>query len=432
MQKRVLTLTVAVPVFVLMAALVYNLPPVNARLAWRVENLRTQIKYALSPPEQSVFVPQGNSLATPVVRVFTPTASSTPADTPTQSGPTHTPEPSLTPTISPTPLPEAMTLEGVKYEDQHARFNYCGPANLSMALTFWGWNGNRDVVGRAIKPETDDKNVMPYEMAEFAETEAELASVVRSGGDLELVKTLIANGFPVILEKGTFLTDLAGEFSWMGHYQLATGYDEAKQILYVQDTDIGADHEMTYEAIMEGWRAFNYLYLVIYPPEREAEVKAILGPHWDEATGNQIAAELATHEVFSLTGRDQFFAWFNRGTSLMLLQDFAGAAEAYDQAFAMYPSIPEEERPWRMMWYQTGPYFAYFYTGRYYDVIDLATRTLDNMSTPSLEESFYWRAMAKAALGDTSGAIDDYRSSLKLHPGFGPSLAQLEQLGASP
>ncbi|HEX6306243.1 MAG TPA: C39 family peptidase [Anaerolineales bacterium] len=432
MQKRVLTLAVAVPVFVLMAALVYNLPPVNARLAWRVDNLRTQIKYALNPPQQSVFVPQGNSLATPVVRVFTPTATATPLDTPTPSGPTRTPEPTFTPTISPTPLPEAMKLEGVKYEDQHARFNYCGPANLSMALTFWGWNGNRDVVGRAIKPETDDKNVMPYEMAEFAETEAELASIVRSGGDLELVKTLIANGFPVILEKGTFLTDLAGDYSWMGHYQLATGYDDARQILYVQDTYIGADYEMTYDAIIEGWRAFNYLYLVIYPPEREAEVKAILGPHWDEVSGNQVAAELAANEAFSLSGRDQFFAWFNRGTSLMSLQDYAGAAEAYDQAFAMYPSIPEVERPWRMMWYQTGPYFAYFYTGRYYDVIDLATRTLENMSTPALEESFYWRAMANAALGDTSGAIADYRSSLKLHPGFEPSLYQLEQLGVSP
>jgi tetratricopeptide (TPR) repeat protein len=98
----------------------------------------------------------------------------------------------------------------------------------------------------------------------------------------------------------------------------------------------------------------------------------------------------------------------------------------------MYPEIPEEDRPWRMVWYQTGPYFAYFYTGRYYDVIDLATRTLDNMSKPSLEESFYWRAMAKAALGDTSGAVADYRASLKLHPDFEPSLSQLQILGVTP
>ena len=432
MRKTALTFAVAVPVFFLLAAFIYNLPPVNDRLAWRVDNLRSQIKYALEPPEQSVFVPQGSRLATPVVLVITPTATAAPLDTPTPSGPTNTPPPTDTPTITPTPLPEAIKLDGVKYEDQHGRFNYCGPSNLSMALTFWGWNGNRDVVGKAIKPVDDDKNVMPYEMAEFAESQAELPAVVRPGGDLELVKTLIANGFPVILEKGTFLTDLAGEFSWMGHYQLATGYDEAREIMVVQDTYVGADHEMTYADIIEGWRAFNYLYIVVYPPERETEVKAILGSRWDETTSYQIAAQKSSEEISALSGREQFFAWFNRGTSLTDLQDYAGAAQAYDSAFAIYPEIPEEDRPWRMVWYQTGPYFAYFYTGRYYDVIDLATRTLDNMSKPTLEESFYWRAMAKAALGDTSGAVADYRASLKLHPDFEPSLSQLQLLGVTP
>lgn len=432
MRKNRLTLVLAIPLFLLIAAFVYNLPPVNDRLAWRVDNLRTQIKYALNPPEQSVFVPRGESLATPVVQILTSTPSATPLNTATQSGPTSTPAPTLTPTITPTPLPAAVKLEGVKYEDQHGRYNYCGPSNLSMALTFWGWKGNRDVVGRAIKPDKDDKNVMPYEMAEFAQDQAGLSALVRSGGDLEMVKTLIANGFPVILEKGTFLTDLAGDYSWMGHYQLASGYDEAKQILYVQDTYIGADHEMSYQAILEGWRAFNYLYVVIYPPERETEIKAILGPRWDETTSNQIAAQKASDDIYTLTGRAQYFAWFNRGTSLMQLQDYSGSAQAYDQAFVLYPSIPVEERPWRMLWYQTGPYFAYFYTGRYYDVIDLASRTLENMSTPSLEESFYWRGMAKAALGDTSGAIADYRASLKLHPDFEPASYQLGLLETKP
>jgi len=85
-----------------------------------------------------------------------------------------------------------------------------------------------------------------------------------------------------------------------------------------------------------------------------------------------------------------------------------------------------------MLWYQTGPYFAYFYVQRYNDVIDLATITLDKMSEPILEESFYWRGRAKAALGDTPGAIKDYRASLNVHPGFGPSLEQLQTMGVQP
>ena len=45
-----------------------------------------------------------------------------------------------------------------------------------------------------------------------------------------------------------------------------------------------------------------------------------------------------------------------------------------------------------MMWYQTGPYKAYYYTNRFADVINLADTTLnDTIAEPVLEESLYWR-----------------------------------------
>ncbi|RPI26579.1 MAG: tetratricopeptide repeat protein, partial [Chloroflexota bacterium] len=190
-----------------------------------------------------------------------------------------------------------------------------------------------------------------------------------------------------------------------------------------------SDFPISYDEIAIYWRAFNYTYVIPYPAEREAEVMAILGPQADETYNFQYAAQLASNEIVALTGRDQYFAWYNRGSNLVKLQDFAGAADAYDQAFALYPSIPEESRPWRMLWYQTGPYFAYYYTGRYNDVINLATTTLTSASEPAIEESFYWRAMARLALGDNQGAIEDFEESLKWHAEFEPSLYQLRALG---
>jgi tetratricopeptide (TPR) repeat protein len=90
-------------------------------------------------------------------------------------------------------------------------------------------------------------------------------------------------------------------------------------------------------------------------------------------------------------------------------------------------------RPYRILWYQTGPYFAYFYLGRYYDVLNLATTAINAaLDEPAIEESFYWRGMAKKALGDTSGAIADFKLALKYHPGFEPALYQLNQLGVNP
>jgi len=414
---------------------VYNLPPVRSRLEWRISALRAQIKYALSPPEEVVFVPQQQASLPSSTPRLNPTATASPSLPPaTATSPrptsTHLP-PTASPTVTApaptaTPRPESVFLSGVRHEYQ--TWNNCGPANLSMALSFWGWQGNQEVIRAVLRPNDRDKNVMPYEMVNYVQEETEFNAIARVGGDLELVKQFIAAGMPVILEKGF---EGYGVESWMGHYVTVTGYDDAKERFIVQDSFIMPDMPVSYELIESFWRAFNYTYIVVYPPEREAEVMAILGPQADETANYQYALQIATDEIYTLSGRDQFFAWFNRGTNLVALQDFAGAAAAYDEAFRIYAELSEEERPWRMMWYQTGPYWAYFYTGRYYDVINLATTTLDAMSEPVLEESYYWRALAREALGDVSGAIADLQTSLEYHPGFAPSVFQLERITSS-
>lgn len=420
------------PVLCLVSVGMYYLPPVHDRLAWRVDEMILNLKYRLNPPAQAVFVPQEAEKDLPTVTV-SPTAipSPTPSLQPTQAMLPSAPAlPSQTPAPASTPLPDRVVLEGVIYEDQHGRWNYCAPANLSMALSFWGWQGNRDIVGPYLKPDEKDKNVMPYEMAAYVQENTDLMVFSRVGGNLELLKRFIASGYPVLVEKGTFLRDLTGVVSWMGHYQVVTGYDDTQEIFITQDSFVKENHEVSYTDMIKGWRAFNYAYLIIFSPEKEAEVTALLGADADETTNYQNAALKASNEIYGLAGIDQYFAWFNRGSSLVNLQDYAGAAAAYDESFAIYPTIPETERPWRMMWYQTGPYFAYFYAQRYYDVLYLADGTLNAMQgDQNLEESYYWRAMAKAALGDTSGAIADYRTSLQYHPGFGPAVYQLKLLG---
>ena len=85
-----------------------------------------------------------------------------------------------------------------------------------------------------------------------------------------------------------------------------------------------------------------------------------------------------------------------------------------------------------MLWYQTGPYFAYYGVERFYDLLYLADSTLAAMQgDKNLEESYYWRGMARVSLGETQAAIEDFQTSLKYHPGFEPALYQLELLGAN-
>jgi len=435
-RRRLLSIFLILPACLLLAGL-YFLPPIHSRLAWRMEEASLRIGYLLNPPAHAVFVPTERGLAPPQVTVISQSSPTSPANSPsspspapTQVGATETPAPTPSPTLTPAPLPEKVALSGVVYQNQHGRYNYCAPANLAMALSFWGWKGDQDVVGPQIKPDPKDKNVMPYEMVDYIESQTGLQAALRVGGDLDLLRRFIAAGFPVLIEKGTYLRDLTGVVSWMGHYQVVTGYDQPGGFFITQDSFVGADFQISEADLLKGWRAFNYAYIIVYPPEKETQVMELLGSNADETQNYQNAALMASNEIYGLAGSDQYFAWFNRGSSLAALQDYGGAAEAFDESFKVYQSLAENDRPWRMLWYQTDPYFAYYGVGRYYDLLYLADGTLNAMQgDPNLEESYYWRGMAKSALGDPAGAIEDFRASLRYHAGFQPALYQLKLLG---
>jgi hypothetical protein len=420
--KLLLILTFALSAILVLTVLL-NSPQVQDRVGWRVSELLARIKYAVFPPEQVVFVPDGISS-----HELTPTNTSISTQTPLVENTLESSEPSLefqpTVTITPTPIPSSRVLAGFRHEYQS--WNNCGPATLAMALSYWGWDGDQRPIAAFTKPNSRDKNVMPHEMAAFVAEETSYEIIVGVGGEVEILKQFIAADLPVVIEKGFEGPDLEG---WMGHYVLVTGYNDLDQTFIIQDSYYGPDQLIKYEELNRYWRAFNFAYLVIYPDWYKNQVMNLIGPRSDNNDRYRYAVEKASEEVNKLSGRDQFFAWFNRGSSLVALEDYDEAAIAYDQAFKLYPTIPEKERPWRMLWYQTGPYQAYYYTGRYQDVVNLAGTTLSAISEPVLEESYYWRARALLALEDRDGAIKDLQTSLKVHPGFSPSLSLLHELG---
>jgi tetratricopeptide (TPR) repeat protein len=426
---------------------VFFLPPVYSRVMPRIDGWISSLKYLINPPDEAIFQPQQQSqidiATTQMMQTHIATQTPRATLTPTQG-------PTLTPTVTSTPLPASVTWTDFRYEDQKNRWNYCGPANISMALNFVGWDGDRDDVARSVKPGVQDPkldfiqqgrsdvNVMPYEMVDFVNDETEFRALSRLGGDIDLAKRLLAAGFPFIAEKGYYEKDYTGKVAWLGHYQFVTGYDDAKGDVIVQDTwNDGPNFRITYDEFMssEAWLSFDNIFIVVYAPERESELLRVLGPYADERWAAQHARDVADEKIDELTGIDLYFAWFARGTSHVALQEYADAATAFDQAFAIYNNLGQDDkqRPYRMMWYQTGPYWAYFYTGRYQDVIDLANITLtDTISKPTLEESIYWRGQAKYMIGDTPGAIADYRETLRLHPNWGPAIQALQDLGVQP
>jgi hypothetical protein len=439
---RTTKIFIGLAALIMIALALSFVPKIHTAIAWRMEDLQTQIYYFFNPPGQVVFVPIQQSQGT-----ITPRLTSTPTPVTTAQ---------FTPTMSSTPVPQTVTLDGVTFVDQMHRWNYCGPANLAMALNYLGWAGTRDEVGAAIKPGEDnpsldaiqrsqtDVNVMPYEMVDFVNDKTPYRALFRYGGSVDLLRSLIAAGFPVIAEKGIYQTlPPENTMQWAGHYAFTTGYDDSMrefiwQDSYTPDDSIpyeqqGKNVRMGYDEYLQNWRAFNYVFIVVYQPEREAELYQVLGNWADESWADRKALDTAQQDASSLTGIDEFFAWFNIGTSYGLLTDYGQGALAYDKAFPLYNALPEKDRPFRIMWYQTGPYRAYYYTSRYQDVILRADKTEETLFNHRiLEETLYWRALAEASLGLYDNAYADMRKAVHYHPGFQPALDVLAQWGIAP
>jgi len=227
MQNRFKTFWL-IPILILLGIGIFFLPPVYSRAMPRLDGLIASIKYLINPPDEATFQPEQQSItATSESEGMTSAQQAT--STPVQIS-TPKPGPTLAPTITSTPLPATVKLTGFKYVDQKNRWNYCGPANLTMALDYLGWDGNRDMIAKVIKPGIQDPkldfiqqgrsdvNVMPYELEDYVNEQTEFKALSRLGGDIDLAKKLIAAGFPFIAEKGYYEKDYSGKIAWLGHY----------------------------------------------------------------------------------------------------------------------------------------------------------------------------------------------------------------------
>lgn len=421
MGKKIVRILFTTAFFCVISSLLYGV--FERGNSWWAEILRARIKYAIWKPERINFIPSQGDLHNEQQREPTLTVSPSPATEVARlsdrrkDNKTATPiidlESSITLQPSSTALPNVQLLQQVPHIYQS--WNNCGPANLTMVLRHWGWTFEQEQVATELKPNKLDKNVSPWEIKSFVEKFTDLKAVIRVGGDVALLRRFIAEGFPVLIEKGYESQTFEG---WMGHYQVIIGYDDNKRWFIAHDSYKGPGQVIAYENILSTWRAFNFIFILLYPPEKEEQIFRLLGHLKDELASYRYSKEIALAETLALDGRDLYFAWNNLGTSQLMLGEFAEAAEAFDRSFEIYTTIPYESRPWRMIWYQSGPYQAYYETGRYQDVIDLATTTLKSMATPLLEESFYWRSMARLAIGEYSLALKDLRACLEAHPGF--------------
>jgi len=392
----------------------------------RADNWLVSWKYQMNPPEEAVFVP-GEAIA----------ATQTSAPLATEATATLSPEIPLVEPVDALPsvdLPSSVLLQGVTYTHQHGKWNYCAPANMTMALSYWGEVWERDAIAQRLKPFDEDKNVSPQEMVDFVDDHTILQAVLRVGGTAEVVKQLLAAGYPVLVETGVVIRDVStGVLNWAGHYVLIVGYDDTQQQWITRDSyysppEYPLDYPVTYADMENEWRGFNFTFLVVFPADERDAVQQLLGNYADEVWAQQFALERALNERDSLSGVNGFLAAYNAAENRLALGDTQGAAVDFDEAFRRYAELPSDQRPWRTLWYRPAAYEAYYRVGRYQDVISLADTTLSITPKPYIEETWYWRGMAYAALGETNKARSDFEQALKYHADYAPAKDALAKL----
>ncbi len=365
------------------------------------------------PPTFSPLVSEGGSQGTATEVQVSPTPEAT-----------ATAESTATPTR--VPAPESARLTGIEHRFQ--TWNNCGPATMSMALTYFGVYHSQDQTASVLKPDPEDRNVSPEEMAAYVRNETEYEAIARANGDLYKLRRLLSNNIPVIIELGI---DPPGEYAWMGwygHYLLLVAYDDNSETVWVYDSWFGTSEvpgenadadgrEISYEELDQYWRHFNRNYIALYRPEQAETVAEIVGAHMDDAVMWKDSQLTTLRELNEEP--ENAFLWFNLGTIYNALGDYERAASAFDHARSI-------GLPWRMLWYQFGPYEAYYQVGRFDDVIVLTDVTLQDR--PYFEESFYYKGLAQAQLGDVDEARKNLERAINFNPNFTPAADALREL----
>ncbi|MDD2922802.1 MAG: C39 family peptidase [Anaerolineales bacterium] len=403
MNKSIRNILIALAGLILLAVLIYQIPYVKSIVDWRVEKYTIYFKNTIHPIGPA-------PTALPVTpRPVAPTATAT-------STPVVELAPSVTPTATFAPLPAQAFVKSPAFEKQTP--NNCGPATLSMALHIYGWEGNQKDISDLVKPVVGDRNVNPEELRYYVRTQAGWLNMeYRVGGNIETLKRLIAANYPVMVESVTALdpNDALGPTDdlWAAHYLLLTGYDDNAQEFAIQDSYHGADLKISYSKLQEQWHAFNNLYIVIYFPQFEDEMKLLLASNWDAAQNRRNA--LADSQAATLASPEDSFAWFNLGSNLVYFDRYDEAALAYDKARELH-------LPLRMFRYQFGPFLAYFHSNRNDDLLALTdyARGVTDMS----EEAWLWYGFGLYRKGDYDGARKAWLKADKINPNFFEDQAQ--------
>ncbi len=339
----------------------------------------------------------------------------------------------LTATAQPNSAPpESAQVDGGTLVYQ--AFNRCSAAAATILLSHYpAFDGSYSAVTQALTPHAEDVSARLEETLAVA-ADYGLQGIARTGGTPDLLKVLIAAGYPVLMELSHAHTPPSPNKpfgDWMSHNTVLIGYDdnatlegaESPGVFYFLDSMLGAGpdglgYPVSVADALERWRHFNRGYVLLFDPADAAAVEALVGPdQWDAPTN--AAHTLALADADLEAGLDDGFTAMNRGAALYALSELDAALESFDAG-------QEKGLPWRYFWYEFDVFETYLDAGHIDAVQALVRVTLAD--APGVDELYYYIARAYLAQGETARAQANLEGALWRNPRFAEAQALLDEI----
>lgn len=262
-------------------------------------------------------------------------------------------------------LPSEKILPGINQVYQ--TFNNCGPAALSMLLSYFDINVSQKQLGEELRPyqnptgDNDDKSVTLEELAEKSK-EYGFIPYHRPAGNFDMLERLIQINIPIITR--TWLTTDES----IGHFRVVKGYNNVENYIIQDDSYQGPDKRYSYAEFNELWKKFNYEYLILVPLSQKDEVENILGDYVNEEFSWKESVKIALEQLE--LNQNDIFARINLSVAYYHLGEYQKSIEEFEKV--------EDSIPFRTLWYQIEPILAYYEIGNYERVFEITNNILNN------------------------------------------------------
>ncbi len=370
-----------------------------------------------APAIEVASVPQQFALALALPPATAPPqADPPPAAVPLQSAPVDD---------SP-PLPRKAALPG-RMPFMWQTLNNCGPSSIVMSLGYYGIETSQDQIQREV--EDNPNRVIPTQVLArsggFAHMTGpwDLIAPIRGrgleakqrwGGDIRVVRRLIASGFPVIV------------FQWLEpgasvrHFRIVRGYDDDLGVIYTNDSYLGQNRPIPYGEFMSTWRFSNRWYMPVYRKSEEEALKRALGAEFDDT--QMWAGVVARAQAEAAQAPQDAEVRANLGDALAKVGMWPQATEQWEAAQALSRPSGLTAGQWaaRMGAKLAQGYIKIGDPERALPKADEVLRSAGDNRTPwtMLSVAEAWRAKGDAyvALGDAARAGAAYQQALAVNP----------------